>query len=154
MLAPLATRDAGSAWTQGWLCNFAPIVVDLPAGDRATFDDVVRTAGNSVRAARNASSAPAHGVLAILAAVLITWVPGTAVLLLARKSIFMSVAAAPAVTLGVVYLGTTLWGLLGLSWTVWTLALTTAIVGGVVWLVARTWPGRSFEGGNMPTKRT
>ncbi|MGW8814741.1 acyltransferase [Gordonia terrae] len=64
----LATRDAGSAWTQGWLCNFAPIVVDLPAGDRATFDDVVRTAGNSVRAARNASSAPAHGVLAILAA--------------------------------------------------------------------------------------
>lgn len=81
-------------------------------------------------------------VLAILAAVLITWVPGTAVLLLARKSIFMSVAAAPAVTLGVVYLGTTLWGLLGLSWTVWTLALTTAIVGGVVWLVARTWPGR------------
>lgn len=64
----LATRDTETAWTQGWLCNFAPIVVDLPVAEAAMFDDVVRTAGNSVRAARHAGSAPAHGVLALLAA--------------------------------------------------------------------------------------
>lgn len=63
----LATRDAGTAWTQGWLCNFAPIAVELPA-EPTPFDDVVRAAGRSVRAARRASSAPAHGVLALLAA--------------------------------------------------------------------------------------
>ncbi|MFE0747752.1 condensation domain-containing protein [Gordonia sp. NPDC058843] len=64
----LATRDADHAWTQGWMCNFAPIVVDVPAGDETTLDDVVRAAGAGVRAARRASSAPAHGVLALLAA--------------------------------------------------------------------------------------
>ncbi|AFR47520.1 acyltransferase [Gordonia sp. KTR9] len=64
----LATRDPDTAWTQGWMCNFAPVVVDLPDGEQATFDDVVRAGGDSVRAARRAGSAPAHGVLALLAA--------------------------------------------------------------------------------------
>ena len=64
-------------------------------------------------------------VVAILAATLLTWLPGTAILLLARKSMFTSVAAAPAVTLGVVYLGTMASGAVGLRWSVWTLLLTT-----------------------------
>ena len=85
-------------------------------------------------------------VVAILAATLLTWLPGTAILLLARKSIFTSIAAAPAVTLGVVYLGTMAAGALGLRWSAWTLALTTALVGAIVWFVLRTWPAAATPG--------
>ena len=82
-------------------------------------------------------------VVAILAATLLTWLPGTAILLLARKSMFTSIAAAPAVTLGVVYLGTMATGAVGLRWSVWALVVTTAIVGAIVWFVLRRWPTSS-----------
>ncbi|WP_439031740.1 condensation domain-containing protein [Gordonia terrae] len=64
----LASRGPDHARTQGWMCNFAPIVVNIPTDEDAVFDDLVRAAGESVRVARRASSLPAHGVLARLAA--------------------------------------------------------------------------------------
>ncbi|MBD0861836.1 acyltransferase [Gordonia sp. zg691] len=64
----LATRGSGHQWTQGWLCNFAPIVVAVPDCGDASFDDLVRAATDSVRVARRAATVPAHAVLAKLAA--------------------------------------------------------------------------------------
>ncbi|MBM7277863.1 acyltransferase [Gordonia rubripertincta] len=63
----LASRGAGHARTQGWLCNFAPVIVDSPQGPDTSFDGLVRIATESVRAARRAASVPAHGVLGLLA---------------------------------------------------------------------------------------
>ncbi|SDU62613.1 acyltransferase [Gordonia westfalica] len=63
----LASRGAGHERTQGWLCNFAPVIVDAPQHPGASFDDHVRVATDSVRAARRAASVPAHGVLGLLA---------------------------------------------------------------------------------------
>ncbi|MDH3040878.1 condensation domain-containing protein [Gordonia alkanivorans] len=63
----LARRDAGHERTQGWLCNFAPVIVDSPQGPDTSFDGLVRIATESVRAARRAASVPAHGVLGLLA---------------------------------------------------------------------------------------
>ncbi len=63
----LASRGAGHERTQGWLCNFAPVIVDSPQGSDTSFDELVRIATESVRAARRAASVPAHGVLGLLA---------------------------------------------------------------------------------------
>ena len=63
----LASRGAGHERTQGWLCNFAPVIVDTPRHPGASFDDHVRVATDSVRAARRAASVPAHVVLGLLA---------------------------------------------------------------------------------------
>ncbi|ASR01746.1 acyltransferase [Gordonia rubripertincta] len=63
----LASRGAGHARTQGWLCNFAPVIVDSPQGPDTSFDGLIRIATESVRAARRAASVPAHGVLGLLA---------------------------------------------------------------------------------------
>lgn len=63
----LSSRGAGHERTQGWLCNFAPVIVDSPQGPNTSFDGLVRIATESVRAARRAASVPAHGVLRLLA---------------------------------------------------------------------------------------
>ncbi|MCZ4580732.1 MULTISPECIES: condensation domain-containing protein [Gordonia] len=63
----LATRAPEHFWTQGWLCNFAPIAVEVPNIGDVDFDDLVRAAAQSVRLARGAAEIPAHAVLAQLA---------------------------------------------------------------------------------------
>ncbi|WP_238422272.1 acyltransferase [Gordonia sp. 'Campus'] len=64
----LATRAPENTWTQGWLCNFAPVVVDIPSGEDTSFDSLIRTATGTMRSARRAAGVPAHAALAQLAA--------------------------------------------------------------------------------------
>ncbi|MGZ8179313.1 acyltransferase [Williamsia sp. SKLECPSW1] len=61
----LSTRDPAQPGTQGWMCTFAPLALDAAGAD---LDDLVRSAAEQLRHAREHIDRPVHGVLAVLAA--------------------------------------------------------------------------------------
>ncbi|WP_168210136.1 DUF6541 family protein [Oerskovia sp. KBS0722] len=74
---------------------------------------------------------------AILVAIALTWIPGAVVLLAARKRALTTIAAAPAITMAIVYVGTALAKTVGLKWSLGLLALTTILIGVITFFVAR-----------------